>query len=241
MKTKRTDKKTMKKKPANETAMPKPLYHSALVREAKPIPITVLSEAKKSGDPKNPVEYVEVAFKKEARAYILDRPQLAAFFEGQVGRSMFVLAEGSKGAEILTYLGEAVAEDMPKGTKLKKKPSAPPPERTPDPVQTPAPTHHQPEMQTREDDALDTREKQKRDYQTAIHDMKIYVGRHTVLAAIATDAAEVVAARHERKYGKPMSEERVAGLAMRFMIACDRMVGKLPSNLVDFLPVDKKD
>jgi hypothetical protein len=216
-----------------QPAAPRKLYHSELVHACAqgPVVITVLSEA--MGTP--PGALIEYAG--EVRQYVCDNKEVAAFFDGQVEMTFEVMADGGKGEEVLSYIQQAQRQKLKKGAQGAGKQ---PPKSNPPPKRENAPAAPQVATDTTTAETPEVREARRLEaearYLKAIHEAKILAGRHTVLAAIASDAAEVVASRHFKKYAKAMPEDRIQGIAMRIMISLDRLVPTLPSNLDKFLP-----
>lgn len=247
MTTRNTSARGRTTKGANE---PKTLFHSELVRacENGPVVITVLTDAKPNpvaGKP--PVALIE--YDGAERAYWCDNENVERFFDGQEGRTFEMMADGGKGEEVLSYIGEA---QRPERKKQERAPAADKGKKNPPPSNPPPPRNNQAantstapaQTAEREPESAEQKEahrlEREANYMNALHECKVAAGRHTVLAAIASDAAETVAARHFKKFKKAMPEDRVQGIAMRIMISLDRLVGKLPSNIDKYLPVEDK-
>jgi hypothetical protein len=220
---------------AKNTASKLTLFHSELVKVGAPVTITVMSEAKKSPDAGKP-DYVDLLYKGKKRQYVLDRPELGDFFKGQISRSMSVMFEGGRGNEVLTYVGEAVAESAGKGKTTKAAPKSIKSKTEENPkARDEGSTHEEQPAQTSDADRI------HKQYEEAIRSMKLAAGKETVLCAIACDAAEIVAKRHEKKHGIRMTQERIQGIAIRIMIALAPKVASLPTNLDKWLPVEKPE
>lgn len=223
----------------------KTLFHSEFVRacERGPVVITVLSEAQASKFQGKP-PYAKIKFEKREREYWCDTEPIARFFDGQVGRSFAVMAEGGKGEEMLSWVGEAASQPAEKGRNRKREGKAPPTDKK-EAKEGKAPPRSETAAAPAQTTAHtggrtpETAEQIETRYSNAIRDMKILAGRHMMLAAIASDAAQVVADRHALKHGVAMSEERIQGIAMRIMIALGDRAITLPSNPIEkWLPFE---
>ncbi len=171
-----------------------------------------------------------------------------------------MVAEGGKGQEIISWVGEAASQPAgtgrarPAQTRQNNPPAArqgtrPPPAEAPQPesagdAQDDLNQQHEHaarlQNQTRQTQRP-TAEQIEAEYELRVRELKIAMGRQMILCAIASDAAEIVAARHALKHGKEMTDERIQGIAMRMMIALGDRAGLLPSgNLDRWLPYEKK-
>lgn len=199
------------------------ILHSELVAIKGPAKITVISEANL---PKSCV----IQFAGKYREYICPNKEIAQWFEGQTGRACFVVAEGGPGEEILSYVGDAIADTAPSGKFLAPAPQRQKPQSTPPPplegaTEAPAPA------EAKKPDPEEY-------YEKGITKVKQLIGRQMILAALSCEGAERVAIHFEKRHKKPLSDQRISGIAMRMMISLEGTIGTLPpGNLDKYLPI----
>lgn len=240
-----TRNRTTTRPPAGGKSDKATLFHSEFIRlcESGPVEITVVKEAQQSKFPGKP-PYATILIEGRERQYWCDNESIEQFFAGQAGRSFSVIAEGGKGEEVLTYVGEVASpQERRRETppRARRETQAPPPARETQRPPANPPRGETAARQSKPADKSDTPEAREERYKVAIAEVKVAAGREMVLAAIASDAAEIVAERHMKKHGKPMSEERIQGIAMRMMISLSSRAGTLPSGHMEkYLPFEPK-
>lgn len=210
---------------------PKILYHSELLKaHAKgnansPFSITILEEAHKFGNH----NVATVMYAGEKRDYVLDNAGVADFFSGQKGRTMSIIAEGGKGDEVLTYIGEAVPEDAPRGRMTRKPPvsmkarskqsgTKPPPGDSKTDEPEAAASHEKKPAESRTVSAADPVEF----YRHHIKETKAFLGRQRNLALLCASAADSAAEEYKATHGQAWSAERVHGVTMAMFIESNR-------------------
>lgn len=211
-------------------ASKKTLYHSELVTLG-PVMVTVKSDVLKSkfskpGLPKP--DYVLLEINGEDRTYTLDSPQCVEFFEGMKDRAFTIIAEGGKGHETLTYVGEAAPQKAPESSHGNKPPPNPPSQRPPPaPATAEAPADEPP---TSEGEKPHGSKPPPETQEQRTGRAKRQIGRMNNLMRLCVVAAKSTAYWHSKTYGNEMEAVQVGTITSSLYIQGTResLHGLLP-------------
>lgn len=188
----------------------KTLYHGELVKMG-PVSVTVKSGVLKSRYA-GKANYVELLINGVIRNYNCENPACEAFWNGQVGQTFTIVAEGSREQATINYVGRAA--DAPPPTQPPPRSNPPPP---PQQQYTPPPQQHHQQPQAAPPPHAFTPPPQPAQptRAQALDNAKRFVARNGTLAKVALRQAAELVQCWNANYGEtigPMPEGLVCSI-----------------------------